>query len=129
MRAATETNPPPTRLPPPCSASLPSVLVSPGMVRDVHRAEERPPRRRVHSTAEISRRPGASQWAWSAPPAIVSRPRRPPRPRRPTRERLTARIGGIGRSFGWRAWTKRSTFGYVLMLAPVALVVAALLVI
>jgi hypothetical protein len=131
MRAAAATNPPPTRLPPPCAASLPSVLVSPGMVRDVRRAEERPPRRRVHGTAEISRRPGASQWAWSAPPAIVGRTRRPPRPRRPARPRLTARIGGfagLGR-FGWRSWTKRSTFGYVLMLVPVMLVVAALFVI
>ena len=67
-------DPPPTPLPPPCGHPLPSVLVSPGLVRDLRRVEERPPRRRVHGTAEIARRPG--EWAWAAPPAVVSRPRR-----------------------------------------------------
>ena len=129
VRASSETNPPPTRLPPPCGQALPSVLVSPGMVRDLRKIEERPPRRRVHSTAEISRRPGASAWAWSAPPAIGSRPRRRPGAR--ARDRLTARIGMLGAGLrDVRAWTRRSSsLGYVLMLVPVVLVVAALLVI
>ncbi len=85
---------PPTRLPPPCGHPLPSVLVSPGLVREVHRAEERPPRRRVHFTAEISRRGGSDWSTWAAPPVIVSRPRvRRPKARR---QKKTARIGVLG---------------------------------
>src|SRR5262245_15901457 len=77
-RKIRSTNPPPTRLPPPCGHPLPSVLLAPGLVREVRRAEERPPRRRVHFTAEISRRPASdhSDWSsWSSPPLVVSRPR------------------------------------------------------
>jgi PilZ domain len=131
-RPVADSNPPPTRLPPPYGHPLPSVLVSPGLARDVRRAEERPPRRRVHSTAEISRRPGASAWAWSAPPEIVSRPRVPARARSRARDRLTARIDAFGAplrqvpSFSSR-WTSRPSVGYLLMLVPVVLVVAALL--
>ena len=75
-RGVVDTTPPPTRLPPAFGHPLPSVLVSPGLARDVRQAEERPPRRRVHSTAEISRRPGSEWAAWSAPPIVISRPRR-----------------------------------------------------
>jgi hypothetical protein len=124
-RAVEDAAPPPTKLPPAFGHPLPSVLVSPGLVRDLRKAEERPPRRRVHSTAEISRRP-ASDWAWSAPPVVVSRPRVSPR-RRPA-QRLTARVGALGASLrGLRAWLKRSSFGVLLMLVPAVLVVAALL--
>ena len=125
-RAVEDAAPPPTKLPPAFGHPLPSVLVSPGLVRDVRKAEERPPRRRVHSTAEISRRPG-SDWAWSAPPVVVSRPRMSPRRRRGA-QRLTARVGALGAGLrGLRAWLKRSSFGVLLMLVPAVLVVAALL--
>jgi hypothetical protein len=125
-RSVEDATPPPTKLPPAFGHPLPSVLVSPGLVRDVRKAEERPPRRRVHSTAEISRRPG-SDWAWAAPPVVISHPRASPRRRRAA-QRLTARVGALGAGLrGLRAWTKRSMFGYLLMLVPAVLVVAALL--
>jgi hypothetical protein len=72
----------------------------------------------VHGTAEIARRPDWSSW--SAPPAVVSRPRARP----PMHRRMTARIGALGstvRDLRSRPW------GYVLMLLPAVLVVAALL--
>lgn len=131
-RSFVDASPPPTRLPPACGHPLPSVLVSPGLVRDVRRAEERPPRRRVHSTAEISRRPaseraGRLEWAaWSAPPVVVSRPRKRARAR--AVRKLTARIGALGagvRTF--RGWAGTDRWGYLLMIVPAALVVAALL--
>src|SRR5204863_5455081 len=77
-----ETTPPPSKLPPPCGHPLPSVLVSPGLARDVRKVEERPPRRRVHFTAEIARRP---DLMWAAPPAVVSRPIKHVRARAPQR--------------------------------------------
>ena len=48
------------------------------LVRDLRVAEERPPRRRVHGTAEIARRPQLGGWCWAAPPAARGRaaPRR-----------------------------------------------------
>src|SRR3954468_10422889 len=93
-RSGMDTIPPPTRLPPAFGHPLPSVLVSPGLARDVRQSEERPPRRRVHSTAEISRRPGSEWAAWSAPPIVISRPRLRGRAR--ARQKLTARIGALG---------------------------------
>jgi hypothetical protein len=120
-RRVPDSTPPPSKLPPVC-ADMPSVLVSPGLVRDVRRVEERPPRRRVHGTAEIARPIHAPEWAWSAPPAVVSRKRTPAR--RPVRERMTARIGALGstvRELQTGGW------GYLLMLVPLGLVVAALL--
>ena len=65
--------PPPSRLPPACGHPLPSVVVAPGLERDLRLVEERPPRRRVHGTAEIARRPMVhdmepSQPATSPPP-------------------------------------------------------------
>jgi hypothetical protein len=125
-RSVEDTTPPPTRLPPACGHPLPSVLVSPGLARDVRKAQERPPRRRVHSTAEISRRPG-SEWAsWSAPPIVVSRPRRAVRARAP--QKFTARIGALGATLrNLRSWTNRGAWGYLLMIVPAVLAVAALL--
>jgi hypothetical protein len=60
---------PPTLLPPPCGHPEPSVVVAPGLARDVRMVEARPPRRRVHGTAEIARRPDLSGWALR--PAMV----------------------------------------------------------
>ncbi len=48
--------PPPTKLPPAFGHPLPSVVVSRTLELELRRAEERPPRRRVHGTAEIPRR-------------------------------------------------------------------------
>ena len=56
---------PPTRLPPPCGHPLPSVVVAAGLTRDAQAVEARPPRRRVHGTAEIARRPELAGWGWS----------------------------------------------------------------
>ena len=120
-----ETTPPPSKLPPPCGHPLPSVLVSPGLVRDVRKVEERPPRRRVHFTAEIARRP---DLAWAAPPAVVSRPIKHVRARAP--RRLTKRMGVISSGLrDLRAWlTKHSrSVGVLLVVVPAALAVAALL--
>jgi hypothetical protein len=54
---------PPTNLPPPCGHPLPSVVVAAGLSRDERAVEARPPRRRVHGTAEIMRRPDLTVWA------------------------------------------------------------------
>ena len=54
---------PPTNLPPPCGHPLPSVVVAAGLARDARAVEARPPRRRVHGTAEIARRPDLAAWA------------------------------------------------------------------
>jgi hypothetical protein len=54
---------PPTNLPPPFGRPLPSVVVAAGLVRDQRAVEARPPRRRVHGTAEIARRPDLAAWA------------------------------------------------------------------
>ena len=96
-RSAAGATPPPTRLPPPCGHPLPSVLLSPGLVRDVRRVEERPPRRRVHCTAEISRRPWHSDWAsWSGPARHRQPAARPPPRSARRRQKQTARIGMLG---------------------------------
>jgi hypothetical protein len=60
---------PPTNLPPPCGHPLPSVVVAPGLARDARMVEARPPRRRVHGTAEIARRPDLAAWGFR--PAMV----------------------------------------------------------
>ncbi len=60
---------PPTRLPPPFGHPLPSVVVAAGLARDERAVEARPPRRRVHGTAEIARRPDLAAWALR--PAVV----------------------------------------------------------
>jgi PilZ domain-containing protein len=125
---AGDSMPPPTKLPPPCGPSLPSVLLSPGLMRDARKVEERPPRRRVHFTAEISRRLPDADWTWAAPPAIVSRPPKRARRRRP--QRPTRRIGVLGGAWrNLRAWFARRSgpVVYLLMIVPAMLVVAALL--
>jgi hypothetical protein len=127
MRAVDDTTPPPTRLPPACGHPLPSVLVSPGLVRDVRKAEERPPRRRVHMTAEVARRPYSPDISWSAPPRVVSRPR--PLVRRRGPERLTARFGTLAQGLRkLRSWATHSRrWGFLLMILPSVLVVAVAL--
>ena len=55
---------PPTKLPPPCGHPLPSVVVAAGLTRDARLVETRPPRRRVHGTAEIARRPDLAAWGF-----------------------------------------------------------------
>src|SRR5262249_30056501 len=118
---ASDAAPPPTKLPPPCGHPLPSVLVSPGLVRDLRRVEERPPRRRVHFTAEIARRPNDSEIGWAAPPPIARRPVKHVRPRAP--QQMTARLSAFSAGLrDLRAWTaKRSrSWGFLLMIVPAA---------
>ena len=127
--------PPPSRLPPPFGHPLPSVVVSPGLARDVRLVEERPPRRRVHGTAEIARRPMVHDDV--LPEAVVSAPpARPATPQRPRRtalakhmRRATARVDVLAR--GWRAARAHATgparWAYLLVILPAALAVAALL--
>jgi PilZ domain len=62
---------PPINLPPPCGHPLPSVVVAAGLTRDAQAVESRPPRRRVHGTAEIVRRPDLSAW-WSPAVAVAA---------------------------------------------------------
>src|SRR5262245_248886 len=127
MRDVDDTTPPPTRLPPPCGHPLPSVLVSPGLVRDVRKAEERPPRRRVHMTAEVARRPFAPDISWVTPPRVVGRPR--PLVRRRGPERLTARFGTVAQRLRrLKSWATRSRrWGFLLMILPSVVVVAVAL--
>src|SRR5450432_265453 len=65
-RLPREPRPLPTRLPPTCGHPLPSVVVAAGVHRDLRAVEARPPRRRVHGTAEVARRPSFAQWSWPA---------------------------------------------------------------
>jgi hypothetical protein len=126
--------PPPSKLPPAYGHALPSVVVSPGLERDVRLIEERPPRRRVNGTAEIARRPVLHELELAAPPidepppvrATRSSPRggrslRPPVP--------TTRVDVLAR--GWRAVRAHATgparWAYLLVILPAALAVAALL--
>jgi hypothetical protein len=82
--------PPPTRLPPAFGHPMPSVVVSRTLERDVHLAEERPPRRRVHGTAEIARRPllGELSWAGASPLMATTAPVR-------DTQRIELRRGGL----------------------------------
>ena len=130
--------PPPSKLPPACGHPLPSVVVSAGLARDLRLVEERPPRRRVHGTAEIARRPMVRDDPWpeavaSAPPVRPSIPARPARPGRAALakrlHRATVRIDVLTR--GWRAARAHATgparWAYLLVILPAALAVAALL--
>jgi hypothetical protein len=105
---------PPTQLPPPCGHPLPSVMVAPGLQRDVRAVEARPPRRRVHGTAEIVRRPDLA--AWGLRPAVVMAASSGPGAAFPT-EQLEALEAPI---FAARAWWP--------ILLPLAALAAAALV-
>jgi hypothetical protein len=110
--------PPPTKLPPPYRQSGPTVVVSKTFERDVRLAEERPPRRRVHGTAEIARRPNAGEWGWAPSPAPLARPRAPAR----DTEKIPLRAR---RARSWLARALRpSAWSFLLMIVP-ALVAAA----
>jgi len=54
---------PPTALPPPFGQPLPSVVVAAGLTQNERAAQAQPPRRRMHGTAYIARRPDAPAWA------------------------------------------------------------------
>jgi hypothetical protein len=99
--AVDESSPPPTKLPPACGHPLPSVLVAPGIERDVRRAEERPPRRRVHGTAEVARRPQFPDWAWSAPPARTAQRRVRPTARVDVSPRHDTDSSGLKAAWRW----------------------------
>ena len=102
---------PPTNLPPPCGSSLPSVVVAAGLARDLRAVEARPPRRRLHGTAEIARRPDPAPWAWQ--PAMVTAAPAPVLPALPT-ERLSTLHA---------MWWTRAAWGIV----PLAVFLAAAL--
>ena len=101
----------PRKLPPPCGHPLPSVLVSPGLVRDVRKVEERPPRRRVHSTAEISRRPGLGLGAGRPRRSWSAAARRRPTPARRAAAHRPHRRAGRGRCAASVPGPKRSSWG------------------
>lgn len=89
--------PPATKLPPPWQRQIPSVILSKTFEHEVRLAEERPPRRRVHGTAEIARRPHLFDSGWPprpAPAVSASPPTSAPIPVR----RETARVEGLKRS-------------------------------
>jgi len=112
-RQAREPKPLPTRLPPTCGHPFPSVVVAAGVHRDLRAVEARPPRRRVHGTAEVARRPNFAQWSW--PQAALAMPAPAPQSSLAT-ERLTVLDRAVASS--------RSLW----LLLPVALALTAVLV-
>ena len=100
---------PPVRLPPEFGQPLPSVVVAAGLARDARAVEARPPRRRIHGTAEVARRGSLVPWRW--PPALASPA--------PVREALSAtqRLTVLDRAPAW----SRSLW----LLIPVALALTA----
>jgi hypothetical protein len=109
---------PPTSLPPPCGHPLPSVVVAAGLARDERAVEARPPRRRVHGTAEIVRRPDLAAWALR--PAAVMATVHPFAASIPT-ERLTAL-----QFSGWSGWWSRTWWVAVPVVAALAAVLVQL---
>jgi hypothetical protein len=79
-----EPTPPPVRLPPAFGKPLPSVVLAAGLQRDLRAVESRPPRRRVHGTAEVARHPSLGPWRW--PPQVAPTAAAAP----PSTQRLTA---------------------------------------
>jgi PilZ domain len=71
-RPSEEPTPPPVRLPPQFGRPLPSVVVAPGLHRDLRAVERRPPRRRIHGTAEVARPSSFAHWSW--PPTAPTVP-------------------------------------------------------
>ncbi|HVZ88698.1 MAG TPA: PilZ domain-containing protein [Polyangia bacterium] len=103
---------PPTNLPPPCDPALPSVVVSAGLARDLRAVEARPPRRRIHGTAEIARRPDLAPWGWQ-PAMAMATPAPPVLPVPPTQRLSTLHA----------IWWTRAAWGIV----PLVVIVAAAL--
>jgi hypothetical protein len=89
-RVADNPTPPPTRLPPAFGHPMPSVMVSRTFEHDVRLAEERPPRRRVHGTAEVARRSIGGDLVWAGAAPLYA----PAPPVRDT-ERIELRRGGL----------------------------------
>jgi hypothetical protein len=105
-----EWTPPPSKLPPPCGKELPSVVVARAPERAARPSEPRPPRRRVHGTAEVPRRPPADV---ALVPALAGG----------QAARVTARM-----ELRRGRWDLApGSWSYLLMIVPVALVIAALL--
>jgi hypothetical protein len=104
---------PPTNLPPPCGHPLPSVVVAPGLTRDVRVVEARPPRRRVHGTAEIARRPDLAAWAFR--PAMVMAI---PAPAAIATERLATLDAPLWSSRAW--WVALAVPAAAVLLAAIA---------
>ena len=95
---ATSRHPPAAHEPAPaCGQPLPSVVVAAGLARDQRAVEARPPRRRVHGTADIARRPEVAAWALR--PAAVMATRRSGR--RGARHPATDHVGD-----GRAAWSR-----------------------
>lgn len=66
-----EPTPPPVRLPPAFGKPEPSVVLAAGLQRDLRTVEARPPRRRVHGTAEVARHPSFGPWRWPQEAALA----------------------------------------------------------
>jgi hypothetical protein len=98
---APEVRLPPSKLPPPCGHPLPSVVVAAGLTRDAQAVEARPPRRRVHGTAEIARRPDLAAWRW--PPAVALATPGPPAAAIPTERLATLEAAAWGSRARWLA--------------------------
>jgi hypothetical protein len=105
-----EWTPPASKLPPPCGKDLPSVVVARAPERAARPATSRPPRRRVHGTAEVPRRPPSDD---DFVPALAGAPA----------ARVTARM-----ELRRGRWDLApGSWSYLLMIVPAALVIAALL--
>lgn len=101
-----EPTPPPVRLPPVFGRPLPSVVLAAGLQRDLRAVEARPPRRRVHSTAEVARHPGFGPWRWPPDPALAA----------PAASMSTQRLTALDRAGARSLW----------LLVPVGLALAAI---
>jgi PilZ domain len=110
---------PPKNLPPPFGHPLPSVVVAAGLTRDAQAVESRPPRRRVHGTAEIVRRPDLSAW-WSPAVAVAA-------PGPMAAAIVTERLAALENPAAWsRAWWAAVPIALVLMAAIVHLALGPL---
>jgi hypothetical protein len=110
-RPSNEPTPPPIRLPPQFGRPLPSVVLAAGLHRDMHAIETRPPRRRVHGTAEVARRPNFAQWNWPQPALATPSPV-------PASALATERLTILDRAGGKSWW----------LLVPLVLVLTAVIV-
>jgi hypothetical protein len=103
-----EPTPPSVRLPPAFGRPLPSVVLAAGLQRDLRAASARPPRRRVHGTAEVARHPNVGPWRWPPDPALAA----------PAAALSTQRLTALDRAGPRSLW----------LLLPVALALAAIVV-
>jgi PilZ domain len=101
-----EPTPPPVRLPPAFGRPLPSVVLAAGLQRDLRAVEARPPRRRVHGTAEVARHPSFGPWRWPQEPVLAA----------PAASMPTQRLTALDRAGPRSLW----------LLVPVGLALAAI---